>query len=541
MADGIITPPISVASAVEGLKLVFPHLNTVPIVVGILICLFLIQPFGTQKIGKAFGPVMLVWFSFLAVTGFLAVIKNLSVFTALNPMYAIQLIIHYPKGFWLLGGIFLCTTGAEALYSDMGQVGRNNIRVSWIFVKISLILSYAGQTAWLLTAGKANSVTPFFNIVPVAIHVPAVALATLATIIASQALISGCFTLANEAIHLRLWPRHQIIFPGNIKGQIYIPFFNWSLMVASIAAVLYFQQSIKMQAAYGLSITLTMLSTTVLVSLYQFSRKRSLFLIIPITLLFLIIELSFLIANLKKFAEGGWIMMMIGIIISAIMLVWRKGRSIQTRMISYSKWEPDNVKQLYELANCNTVSPLTTHLIYFTYAKTAEEIETVTLDSIFTSPLKRADIYWFFYIDITDDPYTETYEIIKLSAENAYKVNFKIGFRIAPKFDLFFRSIATELINAHDVKRKDNDGMRFERSAIGSYKFVIMNSLFSFDNNLSFWDDIFMKAYYYLKGIATRQDIMYGLDPNNVIFEQYPVVYSTPEHVNLIRISSPES
>jgi KUP system potassium uptake protein len=389
IADGIITPPISVSSAIEGLKLFYPQLNTVPVVIAILVGLFAVQPLGTQKIGSAFGPVMVAWFVFMGVIGLMEASKDLTVFRAVNPVYGLRLLIYYPQGFWLLGGIFLCTTGAEALYSDMGHVGRNNIRVSWAWIKVSLLLSYAGQTAWLLKVGKATEVSPFFSIVPAAIRAPAVALATMATVIASQALISGCFTLAQEAIRLRLWPRHRVVFPSNHKGQLYIPFFNWCLMASCIAAVLYFKASVKMEAAFGLSVTLTMLSTTFLVTLYQLANKRSLFYVIPMALVFLTVELSFLTANLRKFPEGGWIMLMIGIIIAMIMFIWRKGRAIQTSRVTYSQWQPDHLKQLEALSHCKSVTMLSTHLIYFTSASAGEVIEDTILNSIFTSPLKR--------------------------------------------------------------------------------------------------------------------------------------------------------
>jgi KUP system potassium uptake protein len=536
IADGIITPPISVTSAIEGLKLFYPHVNPVPITIAILVLLFSIQQFGTQKIGKAFGPVMMLWFTFIGVVGFYALTKNLSVIKAVNPSYAWHLLVNYPKGFWLLGGIFLCTTGAEALYSDMGHVGRNNIRISWIYIKITLLLSYAGQTAWLLNAGKANAITPFFNIVPVSLHVPAVALATLATIIASQALISGCFTLANEAIHLKLWPRHQVIFPSNIKGQLYIPFFNWSLMAACIAVVLYFQKSIKMEAAFGLSVTLTMLSTTLLVTLYQLSRKRPLTVIIPMTVVFLTVELSFLTANLRKFAEGGWIMLTIGCFIAAIMFIWRKGSAIQNSLITYSDWEPDNLKKLIDLSHCTGVSLFSTHLIYFTSSPSSVNIENIVLNSIFTAPLKKADIYWFFYVEVTDDPFTLQYKVRTLSPDNAYHVVFKLGFRVAPRFDLFFRKVAEELMENGEIKREDRDDMRFESSKIGGYKFIFMNSAMSFDNELSFRKNVLMYLFYHLKAIGTREDVIYGLDSGNIIFEKYSAVYNTAADIHLERI-----
>jgi len=538
VADGIITPPISVASAIEGLRLFYPHLNTMPIIIAILIFLFVIQQFGTQKIGKIFGPVMVLWFTFIGVMGLMALSKDFSVLRALNPIYGLRLLTQYPKGFWLLGGIFLCTTGAEALYSDMGHVGRNNIRVSWIFIKISLILSYAGQTAWLLSAGKANDLSPFFNIVPLPIYFPAVVLSTFATIIASQALISGCFTLANEAIHLGLWPRHKIIFPSKIKGQLYIPFFNWSLLAACIGVVLYFKESTKMEAAFGLSVTLTMLSTTFLITLYMLSRRRSLAIIIPTTLMFLTVEASFLIANLKKIAEGGWIMLLMGSAIATIMLIWRRGRISQNKLITYSEWEPENLKRLVELSHSEKIDNYSTHLIYFTFSPQKGRIENKTLNSIFTSPLKRADVYWFFYVNITDDPYTLQYEVHTLSKNDAYHVIVKLGFRVEPRLDLFFRKIVKELMETGELKRDECEEIKFERNPIGGYRFVVVNSYLSFDNQLPFWKNLFINSYYNLKSVGVREDVNFGLDPSNVVFEKYPLVYTSTNNINLERINN---
>ncbi|MES1226911.1 MAG: KUP/HAK/KT family potassium transporter, partial [Bacteroidota bacterium] len=259
MADGIITPPISVASAIEGLEKFYPAMNTVPWVILILVILFVLQQTGAGNLGKIFGPIMFVWFSFIGIMGALAIDGKWQILKALNPLYAFHLIKDYPRGFWLLGGIFLCSTGAEALYSDMGHVGRNNIRWSWLYIKICLVLSYTGQTAWLIAHNgqPLSNVSPFYSTIPSSIYIFAVVIATLATIIASQALISGCFTLVNEGIRLHFWPRHRVYFPSDIKGQLYIPLINWFLMCACIAMVLYFEKSTNMEAAFGLSVTLT--------------------------------------------------------------------------------------------------------------------------------------------------------------------------------------------------------------------------------------------------------------------------------------------
>lgn len=536
VADGIITPPISVASAVEGMLVLYPELPTVPIVIVIIIALFLIQQFGTQQIGKFFGPVMVIWFTFIGGIGLLALSKEPGVLKAINPVYAFELLVHYPKGFWLLGGIFLCTTGAEAMYSDMGHVGRNNIRVSWIYIKIALILCYAGQTAWLVTAGKANEVSPFYNIVPQAIFLPSVILATLATIIASQALITGCFTLANEAIHLGFWPRHRIIFPGTVRGQIYIPFFNWALMLACIGMVLYFKESKKMEAAFGLSVTLTMLTTTILIALWLRAKRKPLLLVAAITIVFLSVEFSFLLANLQKIKEGGWIMLVVGAFITGIMLIWRSGKLQQNSMISYRKFEPDQLKRLISLSHDTEVNSFATHLIYLTASKNPGEVEDKTLLSIFSNPIKKADVYWFYHVEIADEPYTLQYHVTPLSSNDVYHVKLRLGFRVYPRVDLFFRLIADQLINTGELTLERTPVMKFATNNIGDYKFIIVNSYLSFDNELPFWKAMLIRIYYNLKGIGVSDDVNYGLDRSNVIIESYPLVFTTRQPLKLERI-----
>jgi KUP system potassium uptake protein len=536
VADGIITPPISVASAVEGMRAIYPDIDTVPIVIAIIILLFVIQQFGTQQIGKFFGPVMVIWFTFIGVIGAMALSHNFSVLKALNPTYAYELLMHYPKGFWLLGGVFLCTTGAEAMYSDMGHVGRNNIRVSWIYIKVALILCYAGQTAWLLSAGQANTLSPFYNIVPRVIYVPSVILSTLATIIASQALISGCFTLANEAIHLGFWPRHKIVFPSNVRGQLYIPFFNWALMIACIGMVLHFRESGKMEAAFGLSVTLTMITTTVLVALWLRSRRTPLIVVAIFTTLFLTVEISFLIANLQKVKEGGWIMLVVGAFLTFIMLVWRTGRLQQKKLITLSKLQPQNLHLLVELSHHNEISSFATNLIYLTTSSDPNEIEDKTLRSIFSNPIKKADVYWFFHVDIDDEPYTLQYSVATLSVNDVYHVTLRLGFRVQPRVDLFFRHIANELISKGELKLERSPMMEFAMNDIGDYKFVIINSYLSFDNDLPFWKSILIKSYYNLKGIGVTEDVNYGLDASNVIVEKYPLVYTNKQNLKLQRI-----
>jgi KUP system potassium uptake protein len=536
MADGIITPPISVASAIEGLQKVAPHINTEPIVIVILILLFTFQQFGTDKIGKIFGPIMVVWFTFIGVLGIMALSHAPGVFKALNPWYAYVMLKEVPGGFWLLGSIFLCTTGAEALYSDMGHCGRNNIRVSWIYIKIMLILSYAGQTAWLLqhTGEEVGVISPFYHIVPDAIYIPSLIIATLATIIASQALISGCFTLVNEAIRLDIWPRHRVLFPGNIKGQIYIPFVNWLLMAGCISMVLYFRESTKMEAAFGLSVTLTMLMSTILINFYLHAKRVPFIWVALVTGLFLIIELSFLSANFQKIKEGGWITLLIGSILFAIMFVWRKGRSIFNSLKKLVSVE-DYIPLLKRLSIDEKIPKYATNLVYLTSSATARKIEKTAMDSILSRAPKRADIYWFVHVNVLDEPYAMRYHVDTIVKNDVYFIEFNLGFRIEPRIGYYFKQIVNDLVKTNEIDVSERYEQYYQESKIGDIRFLVMDSFLSFENDMPFWKNFLMKSYFNLKYLSVKEIANFGLDPSVVTVEKYPVVVNPVVHPPLIR------
>lgn len=533
MADGIITPPISVASAIEGLQKISPDINTVPIIIGILILLFFFQQFGTEKIGKVFGPVMLIWFTFIGVLGVMAMASYPGVLKALNPYYAYIMLKEVPGSFWLLGSIFLCTTGAEALYSDMGHCGRNNIRVSWIYIKITLILSYAGQTAWLLqhVGEEVGNLSPFYHIVPDSIFLPSLIIATLATIIASQALISGCFTLINEAIRLDIWPRHRVLFPGNIKGQIYIPFLNWLLMAGCIGMVLYFRESTRMEAAFGLSVTLTMLMSTILINFYLYTKRVHFIWVVLITGLFLIIELSFLTANLQKIKDGGWITLLIGFILFAVMFVWHKGRSIKKGLMKLVPVE-DYVSLLKRLSIDTSIPKYATNLVYLTASGTHRKIEKTAIDSILSGSPKRADIYWFVHVNVLDEPYALRYHVDTIVKNDVYFVEFDLGFRVDPRIDYYFRQVVSDLVKSKEV---DVSERRYQESEIGDFRFLVMDSFLSFENDMPFWKNFLMKSYFNLKSLSVKESVNFGLDPSNVTIEKYPVVVTPVAHAPLVR------
>ena len=349
LADGMITPPISVTSAVEGLKQIqffsdISHSTIVYIVLVILVAFFFAQQFGTASIGKMFGPIMFTWFLMLAVLGSVHIFDDLYIFKAFNPIYAIKLLTLYPGGFWILGAVFLCTTGAEALYSDLGHCGRDNIRYSWIYVKSALIINYLGQGAWLLSNHTGKTFTkeiidkgfnPFYGIMPDSFKIIGLVIATVAAIIASQALISGSFTFISESMRLNLWPKMKINYPTEERGQLYIPGINTILLIGCCGITVYFQTSSNMEAAYGLAITLCMLPLLCYLQIFLFHRRTPRVFIYLYLVVYIVIELSFLFANLSKFPHGGFVTLIVGGALFSIMYVWYRARKIKNRYVEF--------------------------------------------------------------------------------------------------------------------------------------------------------------------------------------------------------------
>ncbi|MBD2753677.1 KUP/HAK/KT family potassium transporter [Spirosoma validum] len=539
LADGLITPPISVSSAIEGLLIFYPELDTVPIVIAIIVALFVSQQFGTQKLGRLFGPVMLVWFTFIGVIGLWALWSQPSVLKAINPYYAFHFLINYPGGFWLLGGVFLCTTGAEALYSDMGHCGRGNIRVSWAYVKTTLILSYAGQSAWLLhhLGQRLGETSPFYSIVPPSIVVFSIGLATFATIIASQALITGSFTLVSEAMRLTLWPRQRVAYPSNERGQLYVPFVNWGLMIGCCLIVLHFRESKNMEAAFGLAVTLTMLMSTVLMSMYMRVKRFNPILQVGLTAIFLTVETTFLIANLVKFEEGGWISVTLGLLIMAMMLFWHEGESIKQSLIKYDSLL-DNLLILKSLSNDPNIPKFATHLVYLTSSDSSRRIESETLYSILNRAPKRADIYWFIHVCVEDEPYVMRYTVETLAHEDVYVITFYLGFRIDPRINLLFRLVIEDMVDNKEVTIDSRYKSLNTHRVPGDFRFVLFRRFLSYENDLTTRQQIIMFGYMLLKKIALSPQSTYGLDTSNVIIEDIPLVITTPRSIPLKRIVS---
>jgi KUP system potassium uptake protein len=544
LADGMITPPISVTSAIEGLRQMpaFRYIDQstiVYLVLGILVILFFLQQFGTESIGKLFGPIMFIWFTMLAVLGSSHLLDDLRIFRALSPHYAISLLTTYPKGFWILGAVFLCTTGAEALYSDLGHCGKGNIRFSWIYVKTCLILNYLGQGAWLLAQYRGrvfdtNLGNPFYNIMPAWFVVPGIIIATGAAIIASQALITGSFTLISESMRLNLWPKLRISYPTEERGQSYIPAINFLLFMGCCGITLYFRNASHMEAAYGLAITLCMLATSILFANYLISRRTNSALIYLYLSVYLSIELSFLFANLDKFPHGGFVTVIVGGGLFSVMYVWWRARKIKNRYVEFVRME-HYIPQIQELSNDRSVGKHATHLVYMTSANNPKEIEHKIIYSILNKKPKRADIYWFVHVDTLDDPYTAEYSVDHIIPNDIIRVEFRLGFRIEPKINLMFRKVVEDLVNNREVNITSRYESLERNNVVGDFQFIVMEKYLSQDNELPFLERVVMKLYFWLKELGLSEERGFGLDPSNVTIEKFPLIVSPVPNFNLKR------
>lgn len=539
LADGIITPPISVASAVEGLLVINKDIQTLPIILIILTLLFAIQQFGTKFIGKFFGPVMLLWFGMLGGLGLVQMFSNLDILTALNPYYAYKLLsVH--GGYLYLGAVFLCTTGAEALYSDLGHCGKENIRISWIFVKTTLILNYLGQGAWLIqhngqTLAEAGITNPFYGVMPEWFLPVGIAIATLAAIVASQALISGSFTLINEAIRLNFWPKVKIKYPTELKGQLYIPSLNWILWAGCIFIVLHFKESAAMEGAYGLAIVLTMLMTTTLLNFYMILKRYNKYFIFTIISVYIIIELAFLYACMHKFFEGGYITLIIAFVLFAVMTCWYFARKIRNRFVEFVKLDK-YLPVLEDLSRDESIAKYATNLVYLTSADNRYEIESKIIYSIINNSPKRADIYWFAHVHVVDEPYTMEYRVCEFIHDDVIRVDFRLGFRVAPKFNKMFAQVVKDMQKRGEVDLISRYTSLNKHKIISDFRFVLIEKFMSYDNALPFYEKLILDGYNLLKKMGLSEEKAFGLDPGSVTIEKFPLKISETKALKLTRI-----
>jgi KUP system potassium uptake protein len=551
LADGIITPPISIVSAIEGLKKL-PALGikegsdtVVIIVLVILTFFFFMQQFGTASIGKLFGPIMFIWFSMLAILGLAHVFDDLSIFKALSPHYAIRFLNNYPQGYWLLGAVFLCTTGAEALYSDLGHCGKSNIRISWIYVKTCLLIHYFGQGASLLKHHslktisdeykKINDVNAFYDLMPHWFIIPGVVIATSAAIIASQAMVSGAFTLISEAMRLNLWPKLKIRYPSEAKGQLFIPAINFLMFVGCAGVVLYFRESSNMEAAYGLAIIVTMLMTTILFANYLVLHRVKSFWIYLFLAVYITVETGYLVALMMKFMHGGYITLLIGFIMFCIMYIWYRARKIKNRYVEFVRLE-HYIPKIQELSNDKSVAKYATHLVYLSSANNPKEIEHKIIYSILNKKPKRADIYWLVHVDTLDEPYTCEYRVEHIIPNDIIRIDFRLGFRMEPKINLMFRKVVEDLVANKEVNINSRYESLASSNTVGDFQFVVMEKYLSQDNELPFTERVIMKFHFWLKEISLSEERGFGLDVANVTVEKFPLIVAPVTNLKLQRV-----
>jgi len=539
LADGIITPPISISSAIEGLEPLYPHIPTVSIVICIMAGLFIIQQFGTSLVGRAFGPIMFIWFSMMGILGMTYIVQMPWIFKALSPYYGIHLLFTDPHAFIILGAVFLCTTGAEALYSDLGHCGRSNIRVSWIYVKTCLVLNYLGQGVWLLQhngrAMNLDKFNPFYALMPQWFLLFGIGIATVATIIASQALISGSFTLIAEAVRLNLWPKVRINYPSEQKGQLYVPSVNWLLCAGCIGVVLLFRHSDRMTAAYGLSITVAMLMTTILVSRYLKKRKLPGYLIVIFLIVYLTIEITFLSSNLFKFVHGGWFTLSVGLVLFSVMWTWHTARKIRNRYVKFIEID-DYFNIIKELSDDESVPKYASQLVYLTSANFDTEIESKIIYSILQKQPKRADVYWLVHVDVVDEPYKREYEVDFLVPNKLIRIDFKLGFRVEQQINLLFRKVVEELVKNGEVDITSKYTSLNKHKIVGDFRFVVIEKILSKSHNLSLYESFIMAYYKLLKKMSLSEERGFGLDLSFVTIEKVPLMLAAPETVELSRI-----
>lgn len=544
LADGIITPAITVTSAIQGLRQLSPELtqsSIILIVAIILTVLFFIQRFGTNLVGRLFGPLMVVWFLFIGGIGLMSILEYPQILYSLNPFYGLRLLFSNPIGILILGGVFLCTTGAEALYSDLGHCGRNNIKFSWIFVKMMLVANYLGQGAYLMGKERMSTkgIDPFFDIIPNNLMVFAIIIATIAAVIASQALISGSFTLVSEAIKLNLFPKILIQYPTNIKGQIYIPKIATFLWIGALGVVFYFGTAENMEAAYGLAITITMLMTTTLLLFYLKNILKPIFAYL-IFGVFASIETIFLIANLEKFFHGGYITLGISVVIMLLMYIWVHGYAIKVKnhtTLPVALF----ADQLEELHSDEKIPLYSSNLVYLSDADSILKVERKILYSILNSNPKRADHYWFVHIQVTDEPYTQEYLVSKLSPHST-KIIFRLGFRVEQKINRFLKYVIAEQIKRGEIPEQPrkysinkNEPVQYHVQ-MSDIKFIVQKEYLSTYNDLNFLDTMVMKAKFLIKKFTVSPVNWFGLENSSIAIENTPMIMGAPKSVELKRV-----
>lgn len=537
LADGVITPAITVTSSIEGLKLYSPEIPVVPIVLCILTILFFIQQFGTNFVGRSFGPIMMVWFLTLSILGLSQLVLYPEILKAVHPAYAYRFLTEYPGGFVLLGAVFLCTTGAEALYADLGHCGKSNIRITWGFVKAALLLNYFGQGAWLMMNFETGFfVNPFFEIMPRWFLIPGVILATAAAIIASQAIITGSYTLISEAISLNFWPKMRVLYPTWVRGQVYLPFVNWFLWIACSLTVIFFKESSNMNAAYGLAINIAEIMTTLLLSFYLFQKGINHRIVLFMFMIFMTIEGSFLIANLYKFRNGGWFTLILASVYFLIMYGWYYGRKIKNRYITFADLDK-YLDALRDLSKDESVPRFATNLVYIIRANRTDQVESKVIYSIFHKQPKRADTYWLLHVNRVNDPNSFKYQVKQIIPGVLIRVDFHIGFKVVPKINLYFKEVLEDLKASGEISLESSYDSLRKHNFEGDFKFILIDRIMSRDNKLSNSESFLLSLNSLIRKLSITDLRTMNLDPTNTIIEQVPIIIDQPVPYRIKRVT----
>ena len=532
IADGMLTPAITVTSAVEGVRIIAPDLPVLPIVVTIILMIFMVQQMGTHKIGKMFGPIMLIWFMTLGFLGIRFLVRCPEVLYAFNPWYAIKLLTSSPEWFLIIGAVFLCVTGAEALYSDLGHCGRKNITYSWIFVKAMLIINYLGQGAYLMSGQRDTALNPFYAIVPENYVWAMVILSTIAAIIASQALLSGAFTIFSQAVSLNFWPSLRIKYPTIERGQLYIPSVNWCLMGGCLATVFLFRDSSHIEAAYGLSITIAMLMTTVLLAFWLHLKGLGKIWCLAVTGFFTALEGLFFIANLSKFVHGGWYSLLVATAVAVIIIIWYRGCVLRSSYIEYYPLK-DKVPLINDIIHDEKIPLYASNIVYLSRSSDSNLIESKLLYSIVNKHPKRADHYWLLHIEFSDAPDTLEYEIKTILPGHIFFVTFHIGYRVNPQVNIFLRQVVEDLVSAGQLDLTSSYPSLRAHNIPGDFRFVILRRIFSKSSTCHFSERFLLKTHDRFRWLSLSEKNTYGLDTSTVSIETVPLILSTTPTVRI--------
>lgn len=536
VADGVITPAITVTTAVEGLRIVAPSTPVMPVVIGVILLIFMMQRVGTGRIGRCFGPFMLAWFLMLGVLGAVNLPACPEVLKAFNPWYAVKLLVSSPSWFMIMGAVFLCTTGAEALYSDLGHCGRRNITASWMFVKVMLILNYLGQGAWLLTHAReaAGGINPFYAVMPQWMTLAGVAMSTGAAIIASQALLSGSFTIFSEAVNLGFWPRLKIDYPSTEKGQLYVSSVNWCLLAGCLLTVVIFRDSSHIEAAYGLAVTIAMLTTTLLLAFWLRLRGVNMIVVGAFFAFFMTVEGIFFVANMSKFVHGGWFSLMIAAVVGSIMIVWRNSTRRRASFIEYRRMA-DSAATISAVKADKEIPKYASNLVYLSRSGDPSLVESKLLYSIVNKQPKRADHYWFVHIDHVDNPDELSYSVSVAVPETIYVVTMHLGFRVAPRISVYLRQIVEDLVASGDLDLRSGYPSLRREGIPGDFRFIILHRIFSPTSICGATTALLMRLHDILRHIGVSDTSAYGLDTSVVTAETVPLIINTSSGRRIVR------